>query len=461
MTTLTWWRRTSTGVTATLLIVLLLLTACSIPGGIVGNGGTSTATPHGSTKATATATPPIISKDDTCPELSGYPPTGVYCNTPYQFRVAYGVEALTEKGFTGKGQTVVDIVSFGSPTLQQDMDVFDKQFGLPPINIQIINPLGTKPFDPTNKDMVGWAGETTLDVQIIHAIAPDAGIVVLTSPVSETEGIIGLPEFLQLEQYAIDHHLGSIISQSWGASEVTLKDAAGKREVQKWDAFFQKETTQQGITFFSSSGDNGATDYSNLRATKLSPTPTTSFPADDPWVTSVGGTTMIRNGSRIEEMVWNSNGGASGGGFSDFFATPSFQKTLPSSVQSELQNRRGVPDVAGDADPLTGLAFYQDGAWMLTGGTSASAPLWAALIAVANQMAGHSLGFINPALYKMAMTSHYAQDFRDITVGNNDVNYKGVSVQGYPAVQGWDPVTGLGTPNAEQLLPDLIAALKQ
>ena len=191
MTTLTWWRRTSTGVTATLLIVLLLLTACSIPGGIVGNGGTSTATPHNSTKATATATQPIISKDDTCPELSGYPTKGVYCNTPYQFRVAYGVEALTEKGFTGKGQTVVDIVSFGSPTLQQDMDVFDKQFGLPPINIQIINPLGTKPFDPTNKDMVGWAGETTLDVQIIHAIAPDAGIVVLTSPVSETEGIIG------------------------------------------------------------------------------------------------------------------------------------------------------------------------------------------------------------------------------------------------------------------------------
>jgi subtilase family serine protease len=458
MTTLTWWRRTSTGVTAPLLIVLVLLTACSTPGGIVGNGGTSTATPHSSTKATATQ--PIISKDATCPELSGYPTTGVYCYTPYQFRVAYGVEALTEKGFTGKGQTVVDIVSFGSPTLQQDMDVFDKQFGLPPINIQIINPLGTKPFDPTNKDMAGWASETTLDVQIIHAIAPDAGIVVLTSPVSETEGIIGLPEFLQLEQYAIDHHLGSIISQSWGASEVTLKNAAGKKEVQKWDAFFQKATTQEGITFFSSSGDNGATDYSNLQATKLSPTPTTSFPADDPWVTGAGGTTMIRNGSRIEEMVWNSNGGASGGGFSDFFATPSFQKTLPSSVQSELQNRRGVPDIAGDADPLTGLAMYQDGAWMLTGGTSASAPLWAALIAVANQMAGHSLGFINTALYKMAMTSHYAQDFRDITVGNNDVNYKGVSVQGYPAVQGWDPVTGLGTPNAEQLLPDLIAAMK-
>ena len=457
MTTLTWWRRTSTGVTSTLLIVLLLLTACSIPGGIVGNGGTPTATPRDPAKATQ----PVISKNDICPDLNGYPTTGVYCYTPHQFRVAYGVEALTEKGFTGKGQTVVDIVSFGSPTLQQDMDVYDKQFGLPPITIQIINPLGTKPFDPSNKDMAGWAGETTLDVQIIHAIAPDAGIVVLTSPVSETEGTIGLPEFRQLEQYAIDHHLGSIISQSWGASEVTLKDAAGRQELQKWDAFFQKATTQQGITFFSSSGDNGATDYINLQATKLSPTPTTSFPADEPWVTSVGGTTMIRNGNGIEEEVWNSEGGGSGGGFSDFFAEPSFQKILPSAVQSELQNRRGVPDIAGDADPLTGLAMYQDGAWGLTGGTSASAPLWAALIAIANQMADHSLGFINPALYKLAMSSHYAQDFHDITVGNNDVNYKGVSVQGYPAVQGWDPVAGLGTPNAEQLLPDLIATLKQ
>jgi subtilase family serine protease len=459
MTTNTWRRNTAPSITSILLILLILLTACTLPGGIGGNGGSSIATPH--TLVTATATQPDISKNVTCPELSGYPTTGVYCYTPYQLRVAYGVEALTEKGFTGKGQTVVDIVSFGSPTLQQDMDVFDKQFGLPPINIQIINPLGTKPFDPTNKDMAGWAGETTLDVQIIHAIAPDAGIVVLTSPVSETEGIIGLPEFLQLEQYAIDHQLGSIISQSWGASEVTLKDAAGKQEVQKWDAFYQKATTQQGMTFLSSSGDNGATDYINLQATKLSPIATTSFPADEPWVTSVGGTTVTRNGARIEETAWNSGGGGSGGGFSDFFAEPSFQKTLPSSVQNELQNRRGVPDVAGAADPLTGLAFYQNGVWSLAGGTSASAPLWGALIAVANQMAGHPLGFINLALYKVAMSSQHSQDFHDITVGNNNVDYKGVTVTGYAAVQGWDPVTGSGTPNAEKLLPDLIATMNQ
>jgi len=456
MNTNRWWQRTTTCIIPAFLILFLLLTACSIPGGIGSGGGTPTQASHTS----ASATQPDPAKNDTCPDLSGYPTAGVDCYTPYQFRVAYGVEALMQKGFTGKGQTIVDIVSFGSPTLQQDMDAFDQQFGLPPIKIQIMNPLGSKPFDPSNKDMTGWAGETTIDVQIIHAIAPDAGIVVLTSPVSETEGTVGLPQFRQLEQYALDHHLGSIVSQSWGASEVTLRDAAGQQEIHKWDTFFQKATTQHGTTFLSSSGDNGATDYIDLQATKLSPTATTSFPADEPWVTSVGGTSMIRNGTTIQEKVWNSNGGGSGGGFSDFFTAPAFQKALPASVQSLLKNRRGVPDVAGDADPLTGMAFYQDGTWALTGGTSASAPLWAGLIAIANQMAGHPLGFINPGLYKLSQSSNYTQDFHDITNGNNSVNYKGVTVPGYSAVPGWDPTTGLGTPNAEKLLPDLIAAMK-
>lgn len=458
MNTYRWWQRTATRIIPAFLILLLLLTACSIPGSISSGGETPTQASH--TSATASATQPDPAKNDTCSDLSSHPITGVDCYTPYQFRVAYGVEALMQKRLTGKGQTVVDIVSFGSPTLQQDMDAFDQHFGLPPINIQIINPLGTRAFGPFNKDMAGWATETTLDVQIIHAIAPDAGIVVLTSPVSETEGTMGLPQFRQLEQYALDHHLGSIVSQSWGASEVTLKDAAGQQEIHKWDTFFQKATTQQGMTFLSSSGDNGATDYIDLEATKLSPTATTSFPADEPWVTSVGGTSAIRNGTTIQEKVWNSDGHGSGGGFSDFFTAPSFQKALPASVQSLLKNRRGVPDVAGDADPRTGMAFYQDGAWRLAGGTSASAPLWAGLIAIANQMAGHPLGFINPGLYKLGQSSNYTQDFHDITNGNNSVSYKGVTVPGYSAVPGWDPATGLGTPNAEKLLPDLIAAMK-
>lgn len=362
-----------------------------------------------------------------------------------------------QRGYTGKGQTIVDIVSFGSPTLQQDMDTFDSQFGLPPITIQVLSPIGTVPFDPANKDMQGWAGETELDVQIIHAIAPGASIVVLTSPVSETEGTIGLPQFLQLEQYALSHHLGTIFSQSWGASEVTLKDSAGQKELQQWDAFYKQATTQQGITFFGSSGDNGATDYTDLQATKLSTTPTTSFPTDEPWVTSTGGTALQRQPgtSTFTESAWN----GSGGGFSAFYSEPSFQQTLPSSVQQELKNRRGVPDVAADADPNTGLAVYIGG-WTLAGGTSAAAPLWSAITAIANQMAGHPLGFLNPALYKLAASSTYSRDFRDITNGNNSTPVNGKLVQGYNAAPGWDPITGLGSPNAQNLIPDLIAAMK-
>jgi subtilase family serine protease len=195
-------------------------------------------------------------------------------------RMAYGVESLMQHGFTGKGQTVVDIVSFGSPTLQADMEVFDRQFYLPPVQLKVLAPLGTVPFNPADQQMSGWASETELDVQIIHAIAPDAGIVVLTSPVSETEGTIGLPEFLKLEQYAVNNHLGAIISQSWGASEVSLKDSAGQQEIQKWDAFFKQATTRQGITFFGASGDNGSTDYTDPSLTARSKQPTTSFPDD-------------------------------------------------------------------------------------------------------------------------------------------------------------------------------------
>ena len=384
------------------LVIMLLLSACASFGSTnTDPSASSTPKPRAtsSTGPSSAATSPAIA---VCPAS-----LGTDCLTPYDMRVAYSAQSLIERGYTGKGQTIVDIVSYGSPTLQQDMDTFDQQFGLPPITLKILSPLGTQPTDhPSTKDLAGWEGETTLDVQIIHAIAPDAGIVVLTSPVNETEGTIGLPQFLQLEQYAISNHLGNIISQSFGASEVTLNNAGGKQEIQKWDAFFKQATTQQGITFFASSGDNGATDYSNLQATQLSPTATTSFPTDDPWVTSVGGTTLQRNGTAFQETAWNSNGGASGGGFSMFFSTPSYQKTLPSSVQNQLNNRRGVPDIAGDADPSTGLAIYSsDGGWTLGGGTSASAPLWAAFMAIANQMAGHPLGFINPALYKLAVSS--------------------------------------------------------
>jgi subtilase family serine protease len=439
-------------------VICLLLAACTQGGS--SNAGTSTpaVTATQATKTvgitpTSSSSAPVVDNSPLlCPAQLA---ARINCQTPRSMRVAYGVESLMQRGFTGKGQTIVDIVSFGSPTLQADMDVFDRQFYLPPITIKVLAPIGTVPFDPASKDMTGWASETNLDVQVIHAIAPDANIVVLTSPVSETEGTIGLPEFLKLEQYAVNNHLGTIISQSWGASEVTLKDSAGQQEIQKWDAFFKQATTQQGITFFASSGDHGATDVTDLNGTILSKQPTTSFPTDDPWVTSVGGTALSRAGiSSFQETAWNNQFGASGGGYSTFFSRPVYQGCCVKSSPG-----RGVPDVSGNADPTTALAIYFGG-WPLIGGTSASAPLWAAIAAIANQMAGHALGFLNPALYKLAASSSYPQDFHDITKGNNTQDVGGTIVPGYAAAQGWDPVTGLGSPNAEKLIPDLIAAMK-
>jgi subtilase family serine protease len=372
---------------------------------------------------------------------------GKYLMTPDELRAAYNISPLLEMGFTGAGETVVVVVSYGSPTLQEDVATFCQRYGLPPVQLSVLAPLGTTPFDEDDLAMAAWARETEEDVEVIHAIAPGARIVVLTSPVDETQGTQGLPQFRQLEAYAVEHHLGSIISQSWGAAEATLDDPAGRAEVALWDVFFQRATTQQGITFFAASGDHGATDWGDAAMSRISSTPTTTFPASDPWVTAVGGTTLARGPSAFQETAWS----GSGGGYSALFLAPSYQKGKPFAG-------RGVPDVAGAADRTTSLGIYVRGEWRVAVGTSASAPFWAALAAIANQMAGRPLGFLNPTLYALAHGPIGASDFYDITSGNNSYTGHGVSVSGYAAGRGWDAVTGLGTPNAAHLLPDLIEA---
>ncbi|HEY6405896.1 MAG TPA: hypothetical protein VIY29_00355, partial [Ktedonobacteraceae bacterium] len=170
---------------------------------------------------------------------------------------------LLNAGYTGKGQSIVIIDSFGSPTIRNDLKVFDAGYGIPdPPSFTILAPLGKIKFDPTNSDMVGWAFETSLDVEWAHSLAPDANIVLMTSPVSETEGVQGLPEFQFLEQYALDHHLGSIISQSWGATENTLFNPGGKQVLNNFNAFY-KEAAAQNVTVLASAGDNG-TDNVNI-----------------------------------------------------------------------------------------------------------------------------------------------------------------------------------------------------
>ncbi len=432
-----------------LLIIFLLLTTCASADTGIGNGTSSTLTLHAFTTLAQRLSPKAAS---TCQGLLAG------CVTPQTLRLAYGFDSLLQKGFTGQGQTIIDLVYLGSPTLQQDMDVFDRTFNLPPIDLQVISPLPI-PVKASRLDREGAAQETQMDVEAIHALAPGAKVIVLQSPVVESQGVIGLPEFRQLEQYIINNKLGFIVSQSWGASELTLQDAQGRQELQQWNAVLQQGTTKDHITYFFSSGDHGVTDAINVN-NDLGHIPTTNFGADSPWVTSVGGTRLKRVGSTFQEIAWSDDGtgSGSGGGFSSVYQTPFYQLGLPVTVQGQFSNRRGVPDVSAVGDPATGLPVYVDGQWSLVGGTSLSAPIWAAIGAIANQMAGHPLGFINPGLYKLGASATYQQDFHDITSGNN-TNLK-AGVRGYSAGPGWDPVTGLGTPNVAKLIPDLIAALR-
>jgi subtilase family serine protease len=431
-------RRRLASLLALVLIFSLTLCACNVGAATISPSRTLGGTPG----------------NGVCPNESASSGFIGLVYTPRQMRIAYGVESLCQQGYTGKGQTVILIESFGSPTIQADLDTYSKRFNLPLTTVDVRAPLSSTPARGT-RDANGWAVETTLDVETVHAIAPEAKIVVLTSPIAETEGVEGLPEFRKLQQYAVDNHLGTVVSQSYIASELSLDDAAGRDELRQWNDFYQKATTQQRMTFVAGSGDGGATDFANqedARAGLLASVPTTGFPADSPWGLTVGGTDLFIFGStlqEVEESAWPK----SGGGFSKFNPEPSYQQHLPASAQSQLQNRRGVPDVAASADPRSGLAIYYHTDYHVVGGTSASAPLWAALIAIGNQMAGHPLGFVNPAIYQIGTSDKAAQDFRDITEGNNSQ----AGVQGYDAVAGWDPVTGFGSPIADKLLPDLIA----
>ncbi len=418
---------------------------------IAGIGAGCTTATIKTTRSTVPTGVPTVSGTIT-PAHAGY-------YTPRDLRAAYHIDGLIAQGFTGKGQTIIDMVCFGSPTVQADLDTYSQRYGLPKVKVQVVNPIGPNPTNVTASQqqfIQSWGLETELDVELYHALAPDAGIVVLSSPVCAAEGLTGLPEQRRELQYALDQHLGNIIAVSGGTAEVTLTDPAARAELTLWDALLKTATTQDSVTFFVSSGDNGSTDYSDVNATTLSTKPTTSFPTDSPWVTSVGGTTLATSGGTFTETAWNN----SGGGFSSFFPEPDYQKQLPQTAQTLLNNRRGVPDVAVVANPVTGVEVYLGGQWTPgLGGTSISAPIWAGIMAITNQKAGKPLGFINPALYQLGLSSKAANDFNDITSGDNTQQVKGVTVPGYPAVAGWDPITGFGSPKSDTFIPDLIAAV--
>lgn len=404
----------------------------------------------------------FVASDPTPPTDAQCRATGTHrpCYSPQEIRNAYNLTPVLNAGYDGTGQTIIIVDSFGSPTIASDLHTFDVGYGLPdPPSLTVLSPLGSVPFDPNGPDEIGWAAETTLDVEWSHAMAPGANIVVMTSPVDETEGVQGLPEFLQLEQYAVNHNLGKIISQSWAATENTLFDDAGRGVINNFESFYQS-LVDKHVTVLESAGDSGSANI-DVNGNNF-PFPTVNYPSSSRWVTSVGGTglTADTSGNYQSENVWNNGpGSATGGGISQLFEEPSYQKNnLPGSVQTLLNHHRGIPDISINANPRTSVLIYLSfpglaPGFYRIGGTSEGSPLWAGIIADGNQWAGHPLGFLNDKLYAIGNSSAAASAYHDITVGDNSNQ----GIPGYSATVGWDAATGWGTPNVAVLLSDLIA----
>src|SRR5262249_16645970 len=206
--------------------------------------------------------------------------------TARKVRVAYSVAPLLRRGINGKGTSIVIVDSFGSPTIRQDLAVFDHEFALRTPSLMIIHPAGRIPkFNPQNSDMEAWAGETTLDVEWAHAMAPAARIVLVETPTSENEGTSGFPEIVRAEKYVIAHHLGGVISESFGATEETFPK--GKLRPLR-GAYIEGAERGHEVTVLAATGDLGATDYQTNMSLYYTP-PVVDWPASDPLVTAVGG----------------------------------------------------------------------------------------------------------------------------------------------------------------------------
>jgi subtilase family serine protease len=389
---------------------------------------------------------------------------GINCYTPVQYRVAYDLNSLysgraTGRPITGAGETIVIVDSYGSPTIRNDLQTFDAEFGFPNPSLTI-DQFGTiPPFDPTNPTMVGWALETSLDVEYAHSIAPGANIVLAETPVAETEGVTGFPQMMNAEQSLINSGVGDVISQSFGATENTFPGFSSGDYSSLLDLRYAfKDAFAHHVTVLAGSGDEGATNYESDGVT-LYPYRVNSWPSSDPLVTSVGGTMLDLNdaGDKVApDTVWNDGFGASGGGYSAVFPRPLYQI----GVAGVVGDHRGTPDISMSAAVNGGAWVYESFAgidgpgWYIVGGTSEATPIMAGVVALADQQAGHRLGLINPALYLLGAlqrTGIPRTGIVSVTSGNN--SFAGVT--GFNAAPGYNLATGWGTIDAAQLVPAL------
>jgi subtilase family serine protease len=467
------------------LVLASTVTAGALAAGVATAGTGATATGTARTLAEAFPAGLVLVRPGAVhfgPAASGPPTTAecekrfhVACYEPAQIRRAYDLRPLAAKGIDGKGQTIVIVDSYGSPTIGRDLKVFDRTFNLPaPPSLTVIQPAGTVPPYRRNNNREGWAGETTLDVEYSHVMAPDASILLVETPTSENEGTSGFPQIVQAEKYVINRHLGGVISQSFSATEQTFPTAQSLLDLRS----AYTDAARKGVTVLAASGDSGAADVGPNGSTYYT-FPVTSWPDSDPLVTGVGGTQLhldARGDRTASDSVWNDtynvptnryivgnngpNALAGGGGKSIIFRRPAYQN----GVRSVVGAHRGVPDISMSAACNGAVDVYQgfpgQVGWFPTCGTSEATPLFAGVVALADQAAGHPLGLINPALY--ALSAARAPGIVDITRGNNTVSFrqggKLRTVTGFAALRGYDLASGVGTIDAAKFVPELARA---
>jgi len=331
----------------------------------------------------------------------------------------------------GSGECI-GLIELGGGFNQTDLSNYWNQLDLSTTPTVIAVSVGNGSNRPTG-DPNGPDGEVMLDIEVAGAIAPGAKIAAYFAENTDAG-------FLNAITTAVHDSTNnpSIISISWGGPESSWTPQA----MASMDEAFQAAAAM-GVSICVAAGDDGSTDGVNDGLNHV------DFPASSPNVLACGGTRLIGSGTTItSETVWNelaNQEGATGGGISDVFPLPSYQSgaAVPPSANPNHNVGRGVPDVAGDADPSTGYVTLVDGQSGVIGGTSAVAPLWAGLIALINQSMGKPVGFLNPPLYQRV---NEAADFNDVTSGNNGA---------YSAVPGWDACTGLGSPKGLEIAESL------
>ncbi len=394
-----------------------------------------------------------------CPAATSATSQGGF--TADQIAATYGFSGLYQSGDEGAGETVAILEL--EPYDLSDIQAYGACYGINPL----IDP--NIPVDGGAGSSGPGSGEAALDIENVIGLAPKANIAVYEGPNSGTGPYDTMSAI-------ISQRLAQVVTTSWGQCE----PAEGSGQVAAENLLFQQAATE-GMSVVSASGDDGSEDCfgtPGASGTALE----VDDPASQPDVTGVGGTSLSANpstGARLGETVWNDGPatGASGGGVSSMWPMPGYQAQAPASLHVINGNSSGspcnapsgdcreVPDVSADGDPDTGYVIYWNGngaagpldpaGWQDVGGTSAAAPVWAALLALANatgRCAGTPLGFANPALYNAAATA-YSADFNDVTSSDNDMT--GVNGGLFPAGPGYDMATGLGSPNATALAQTL------